>query len=94
MCYTTYASDIDPFSTPPVFYTYFYNHARRFRLEKPLYTVQGFLEANGFFNALLDLGGRHVPRPFQKRSSYKFITVVCDGHSPTNKISRSGETAM
>jgi hypothetical protein len=30
-------SDLDPKSTPQLFYTYFYNHARRPRFEKLLY---------------------------------------------------------
>jgi hypothetical protein len=33
----TYISGFDSSSTPEVFYTYFYNHARRLRLEKLLY---------------------------------------------------------
>ena len=40
---TRYISDIDQVSTPQVFYTYFYSHARRLRLEKILY-VESFLE--------------------------------------------------
>ena len=28
---------IDPFPTPQLFYTYFYNHARRLRVQKLLY---------------------------------------------------------
>ena len=32
----TYISDLDSFSTPGVFCTYFYNHAHRLRLEKLL----------------------------------------------------------
>jgi hypothetical protein len=39
----TYISDLDPFRTPGVFYTYFYNHARRFRLEKLLYLRYGWV---------------------------------------------------
>jgi hypothetical protein len=31
-----HASDLDHISTPQLFYTYFYNHAHRLRLEKRL----------------------------------------------------------
>jgi hypothetical protein len=31
-----HVSDLDPISTPQIFYTYFYNHAHRLRLEKLL----------------------------------------------------------
>ena len=34
---TCNTSGLDSFSTPQLFYTYFYNHARRLRLEKLLY---------------------------------------------------------
>jgi hypothetical protein len=35
--------------TPGVFYTYFYNHARRLRLEKILY-LEPSRSSNGYFN--------------------------------------------
>jgi hypothetical protein len=43
-----------PLSRPTtgVFYTYFYNHARRLRLEKPLY-LELSRSPNGFFNHFL-----------------------------------------
>ena len=42
--------------TPGVFYTYFYNHARRLRLEK-LLCLGLSRSSNGFFKPLLDPGG-------------------------------------
>jgi hypothetical protein len=42
--------------TPRVFYTYFYNHARRLRFEKLLY-LEVFRSSNGYFKPLLDPGG-------------------------------------
>ena len=73
---------------PGVFYTYFYNHAHRLRLEKLLY-VELSRSSNGFFKPLLDSGGilllkpphgglrseTVVTQPLQKRNGYKFITV-------------------
>jgi hypothetical protein len=42
---------------PTVFYTYFYNHARRLRLEKTI--IDGASRSsNGYFKPLLDPGGR------------------------------------
>ena len=37
-----------------------------------------------------------VTQPFQKRNGYKLImvTVICNGHFPTEKIVRSGVTVM
>ena len=54
--YSTYTSPLNLSWTPGVFYTYFYNHARRLRLEKLLY-LELSRSLNGFFKALLDLGG-------------------------------------
>jgi hypothetical protein len=51
-----YISGVDPFSTPQLFYTYFYNHAHRLRLEKLLY-IELSRSPNGFFKPLLDPGG-------------------------------------
>jgi hypothetical protein len=48
-----YYSDVDPFSTPQLFYTYFYNHAHRLRLEK-LLCIELSRSSNGFFKPLLD----------------------------------------
>jgi hypothetical protein len=55
--------------TPGVFYTYFYNHARRLHLERLLYPELS-RSPNGFFKALLDLGGGFrsktaVTKPFR-----------------------------
>jgi hypothetical protein len=50
---------ISPFhsrGTPGLFYTCFYNHARRLRLEKLLY-IELSRSSNGFFKPLLDAGG-------------------------------------
>jgi hypothetical protein len=59
-----------PFIQGGVFYTYFYNHARRLRLEKLLY-LELSRSPNVFFNVLLDPGGGFrretaVTKPFQK----------------------------
>ena len=51
-----YVSDLDPFSTPQLFHTYYYNHARRLRLEKLLY-LELSRSSNGFFKPLLDPDG-------------------------------------
>jgi hypothetical protein len=48
-------SGLGSFSTPQLFYTCFYNHARRLRLEKLLY-IGLSRSANGFFKPLLDPG--------------------------------------
>ena len=54
---------------PGVFYTYFYDHARRLRLEKLLY-LELPRSPNGFFKVLLDPGGAFTSetaaRRFQK----------------------------
>jgi hypothetical protein len=60
-------------STPGVFYTYFYNHAYRLRLEKLLY-LELSRSSNGYsvqyFKPLLDPGGgfasETTARRFQK----------------------------
>jgi hypothetical protein len=48
-----HVSGLDSFRTPGVFYTYFYNHAHRLRLEKLLY-LEPSRSPNGFFKPLLD----------------------------------------
>jgi hypothetical protein len=53
----TYISNPDSSWTPGVFYTYFYNHAHRLRLEKLLY-LELSRSPNGFLKVLLDPGGR------------------------------------
>jgi hypothetical protein len=40
---------------PQLFYTYFYNHAHRLRLEK-LFYIELFNSSNGFLKPLLDPG--------------------------------------
>jgi hypothetical protein len=53
-----YVSGSGPHSrgAPGVFYAYFYNHARRLRLEKLLYLGLS-RSSNGFLKPLLDPGG-------------------------------------
>jgi hypothetical protein len=54
--YIIYVSPLVSSSDPGVFYTYFYNHALRPRLEKLLYPeLSG--NSNGYFKPLLDPGG-------------------------------------
>jgi hypothetical protein len=53
--------------TPGVFYTYFYNHAHRLRLEKLLY-LELSRSPNGFFKALLDPGGGFISETATRRS--------------------------
>ena len=65
-----HVSDVDTSSTPQLFYTFFYNHAHRLRLEKLLY-MELSRSSNGFFKPLLDPGGGFrsetaVTRPFRK----------------------------
>jgi hypothetical protein len=49
-------SDIDKVCTPQLFYTYFYNHAHRLRLEKLSY-LELSRSSNGFLKPLLDPDG-------------------------------------
>jgi hypothetical protein len=35
-----------------------------------------------------------VTKPFRKLNGYKFITVICNGHSPTDTSVRSVVTVM
>ena len=63
-------SHVHSSGTPGVFYTYFYNHAHRLRLEKLLY-LELPRSSNGFFKPLLDPGGGFrsetaVTKPFRK----------------------------
>jgi hypothetical protein len=44
----TVISDVNSSWTPGVFYTYFYNHARRRRIGKPLY-IELSRNSNGYF---------------------------------------------
>ena len=48
-----HVSGLDPLRAPGVFYTYFYNHAHRLRLEKLLH-LEPSRSSNGFFKPLLD----------------------------------------
>ena len=60
-----------------IFYTYFYNHARRLRLEK-LFYVELSRSYNGNFKPLLDPGGvftsETTARRFQKWNG-RYVTV-------------------
>ena len=49
-----YVSDLEQAWAPQLFYTYFYNHAPRLRLEKLLYIIELSRSPNGFFKPLLD----------------------------------------
>jgi hypothetical protein len=65
-----YISGLDQVYTPQLFYTCFYNHAHRLRLEKLLY-IELSISFNGFFKPLLDPGygftsETAVARPFRK----------------------------
>jgi hypothetical protein len=100
-------SCVDPSSTPQLFYTYFYNHAHRLRLEKLLYTCIEFpRSSNGFLNhfwiqvtvSLLKPphGGLRietaVTRPFRKWNGQKFNGYIFKRHNPTDASARSGIT--
>ena len=88
---------------PGVFYTCFYNHAHRLRLEK-LLCVELSRSPSGYFKPLLDPGDRFASetaaRRFQKLNSryvtvsevkrFKIITAMCNGHSPNGKKVSSG----
>ena len=81
--YIIYTSPLVSSSTPGVFYTYFYNHAHRLRLEKLLY-LELSRSPNGFFiffKVLLDPGGGFdseiAARRFQKRNDrYETVSEV------------------
>ena len=102
-----HVSGLDPLRTPGVFYTYFYNHAHRLRLEKLLH-LEPSRSSNGRFKplwiqmtvSLLKLpnsGFRSetaVTRRFQKRNGQKFNGYIFNGHSPTEKSVRLGAAAM
>jgi hypothetical protein len=55
--------------TPGVFYTYFYNHARRLRLGKPLY-LELSRSCSGFFKPLLDPGGGFNSETAERRTAF------------------------
>jgi hypothetical protein len=84
-------------STPGVFYTYFYNHAHRLRLEKLLY-LELSRSPNGFFKYFwIQVAVSEVKRPLRNRfgsETVKNITAICNGHSPTDTSFRSGVTVM
>jgi hypothetical protein len=88
-----YISHRDSSSTPGAFYTHFYNHAHRLRLEKLLH-LELSRSPNGFFKALLDPGGRNylssppqIPRG--RGVDLESRWLICNGHSPTDKSFRS-----
>ena len=62
-----------------MFYTYFYNHARRLRLEK--YYIYSFLEApspSGHFKVLLDPGTAvsELKRPLRNRFGSETVLIL------------------
>jgi hypothetical protein len=59
-------SGLDLYSTPQLFYTHFYNHARRLRLEGLLY-VGPSRSSNGFFKPLLDPDDGFASETVEKR---------------------------
>ena len=61
-----YISGVDPFSTPQLFYTYFYNHARRLRLEKLLY-IELSRSSNGFLKPFLDPDDGFISETAERR---------------------------
>jgi hypothetical protein len=69
-----YTSPPDSSWTPGVFYTYFYNHAHRLRLEKILY-LELSRSPNGFFKALLDPGGGFTSETATLAKANGFILV-------------------
>jgi hypothetical protein len=92
------ACGVSSSSTSGVFYTRFYNHAHCLRLEKLLY-IELSRSPSGYFKPLLDPGGGFrsetaLTKPFRKWNGYKFIAVVCNGHSPADTGVRSGVTVM
>jgi hypothetical protein len=81
---------------PGVFCIYFYNHARRLRLEKLLY-LELSRSPNGFFKGLLDPGGgfnNETVSEVRRLQIYNGYRALCNGHSPTDKNVRSGVTVM
>jgi hypothetical protein len=100
--YNSYFSDlwpaIDQVWASQLFYTYFYNHAHRLRLEKLLY-LEPSKSPIGFFKPLLDPDGE-LKRPLHGRFGSemdKNVTAICltfNGHSPTDASVRSGVTVM
>jgi hypothetical protein len=66
---------------PGVFYTYFYNRAHHLFLEN--YHIWGFLEVPA---GILNHFWIQVPVSLLKppRNGYKFMTVICNAHSPTD----------
>jgi hypothetical protein len=79
---TPVASIVYSSSTSGVFYTHFYNHAHRPRLEKLLYLeLSRTRSPKGFFKALLDPGDRSASetaaRRFQNRNGrYETVSEV------------------
>jgi hypothetical protein len=84
---------LDSSGPPGVFYKYFYNHAHRPRLEK-LFYIELSRSSSGYFKPLLDPGGGFNSETAALQNGYKFITAICNGHSPTDTIFRSGVTVM
>jgi hypothetical protein len=61
--------------TPGVFYKYFYNHARRLRLEKLLY-LELSRSSNGFFKVLLGPGGGFTSETAVQYGGFRIETAV------------------
>jgi hypothetical protein len=72
-----------PFELDPgVFYTYFYNHAHRLRLEKLLY-LELSRSPNGFFKVILDPGGGFTSETAKWiQKYYSFVTAVSELKRP------------
>jgi hypothetical protein len=77
---------------PRVFYTYFYNHAHRLRLEKLLY-LELSRSPNGFFLVLLDPGGGFTSETAARNGRYETVSEV-NGHSPMDTSVCSGVTVI
>ena len=86
------------FRPPQLFYTYFYSHVCRLRLEKPLY-LEPPRSPNGFFNHFwiqMAVSKTAVIRRFRV-SGVKRQTSdgnLFNGHSPKDVGVRSGVTIM
>jgi hypothetical protein len=89
-------SDIDWVSALQLFYTYFYNHARRLRLEKLFFNYFWIQMAVSVLKTPND-GFRSktaVTRPFRKWNGQKFNGYIFNGDFPTDESARSGVTVM
>jgi hypothetical protein len=77
---------------PGVFYTYFYNHARRLRLEKLSY-IELSRSSDRYFKPLLDPDGGFTSLTTARRFHFfNHRTAVSDGKRPLRN--RSGSEAV